>query len=119
MPSPNEINFDDDARPVGIVGFDFGAVDREPEAEAGEDAARLRQETVMRTIGFLVSGARDAVTAGRRTLLIGYLLRADGAPKSQRELARIFGISAPRVNQTLTHLRKELSGLCRDDGTAP
>lgn len=47
----------------------------------------------------LLTGAKDAQTAGRRLLIVGYLFERPAAAQTQAELAVLLGVSKPRVEQ--------------------
>ena len=111
MPSPSEINFDDDSQPVGTVDFDFGAVEREPEAAAHEEAARMRQETTLRLLQFLTTKA-TAKQAGQRLHMLAFLLHASDC-RTQRDLARRLRLTPGRVSQALNSAKREFAMLAR------
>jgi hypothetical protein len=98
--------FDADGHPVQV---DEPEVYDNPEGPAPErDYAKV--------IGLLVTGAPDAATAGRRALLLGFILKADGAPRTLADLGRTLGVSKQRAHVVLTQFRALLPEIAREIG---
>ena len=90
---------------VPTVDFDFDALDaKEAEPLDAQDEARLRQQTIARTLQWISSGRQGALQIGRRAILAAYLVNPIG---SQRSLARRLGITGARVSQALRTLRRQ------------
>ena len=81
----------------------------EVEPEAGGTGGR---ESVLRLLEWMTGDGADAERAGRRALLLAYLVRAPGRLQTQRQLAAQLGISPARVNALLAEIRGNL-GLAR------
>ena len=79
--------------------------------ELQEAIAAERQEAIRRLLEWLTTGA-DAQEAGRRALTVAYLVRAPGAPDSQRALAGRLGLSVGGVNALAARIRRQ-TGLSR------
>jgi len=101
--------FDDDGNAVPTVGPEVYRDAPESGPLGCDDEARIRQQTLARLIDFLLVSAPTATAIGRRVALLGYVLRAHSAPRSQRQLARLLGISPARVNAILRGFRREIA----------
>ncbi len=102
---PGEINFDDDQHPVGVVEFDYAAVDGEAETDAPVDSvsdARLvfdRRQAICGLLALLTAGDATAQTIGARALLLAVLVKAGTGHQTQREIAKRLHITPGRLSQ--------------------
>ena len=113
--SPPGLGFDDDGAPVAVTAPAVYAEAEPGELEA-DDAARLRRETLCRTLALLVDGAPDATTIGKRTAALAFMLRLPGAPRTFRQLGKLMGVSGCSAHRRVTRLRHQLRVLTDDDG---
>ena len=107
-------------------GFGFGddcervpVVMPEHESEiSDEDAQRVRQETIVRIVSFLLR-AGTAEEIGRMVLVISYLLRHADGPRTLEEVGALFatggklGVGKARVSQILSALNLEKGNFTR------
>ena len=102
MPISHAITFDDDQRRVGVVEFDYAAVDGEAEADAPDSVtdAKLafdRRQAAAAILEILVADATPLL-AGQRAFLLAHKLKLSGC-KTSRQLAARMGITEGRVSQ--------------------
>jgi hypothetical protein len=98
--------FDDNGDPVATVQPVYPDA---PEADPpGRDYSTI--------FAMLISGAGDAETYRRRVLGWGYLLKAEGAPRSLEELGCALGISKQAAHAWLTQYRRVLRRIARELG---
>lgn len=62
----------------------------------------------------LTVGAPDALTVGRRTLCLAYLLKAPGCPRTLAELGAVLGVSRQMAHKRLTTFRALLPEIARE-----
>lgn len=104
----NDMAFDDDGNQVPTVDFDYAALDAPTSSElSAADAARLRQQTLVRSLKFLCTGRCNPRTVGRRVMLLRHVITQE--PPTQRELARMMAVSEARISAAVKSLKKELS----------
>jgi len=99
-----EAAFNDASEIVPSVGFDYAAVDHEPDSR--DDGARPSREIVVRLLNLLTDGNPRPSEVGRRVLLLQHMLNAEG---SQRRLAARMGLAESRVSERLAAMRHTLS----------
>jgi DNA-directed RNA polymerase sigma subunit (sigma70/sigma32) len=90
--------FNDDGERVGVVGFTYPG-DADASELRAEDSAKLRQETLSRTLDLLCDGATDAATIGRRVAVMAFLSRGESRPRTLAELGRLLGVTRARACQ--------------------
>jgi len=95
--------FDDDQRPVLAVDPEVFADDPGP-----DDATRLRQQVLMRTVDFLARGCATPEQVGRRVLLLAHYLKCPSAPRSQRDLAKRLRVSEPAISRAVKIFKQKL-----------
>lgn len=81
--------------------------------ESGEDAekelSRMRQETIVRFLQLLTSGARSADEVGQRGVVMAFETLPGFHAKGYRELGRLLGCSHTEARRLVTRFRKEIS----------
>ncbi len=87
--------------PVAVVEF------QQPEKQAADERAKMRQEIMVRLIQFLTVG-RDAKKAGRDLLIMAYVCQKTDC-RSQRELANRLGVSPGRASQMIKLFRQKVA----------
>jgi hypothetical protein len=102
---PAGFGYGDQGEHVPIVWADGSEAAEIPE----EDAARIRQETLMRFFARMMQ-AGTAEGIGRRMLVIGYLLKCHGAPQNLAELGSRMGVTKGRASQILSELNAQNTG---------
>jgi DNA-directed RNA polymerase sigma subunit (sigma70/sigma32) len=108
MNQAQQFGFDDSGERVATVGFDYPGDGDANELQA-EDSAKLRQETLTRTLDLLVAGALTAEQAGRRCLTLAYLSKCQSGPVSLAELGRKLRVSKQRAGQIVDNLKQRLA----------
>ena len=104
----SEPAFDDSGEPCGSVDFDYASLDAPTSSELdATDAAKLRQQTLVRSLHFLCAGRCNPRTVGRRVMLLRHVVTKE--PPTQRELARMMAVSEARISAAVKSLKKELS----------
>jgi hypothetical protein len=109
MTHGSDIAFDDSGRPVQTV---------EPEVYNEPDPEPAGLELVPLLEWFLI-GARDAGEVGQRLVLLGYLIRAPGAPRSLRELAVWFGCSHTAARRRVSRFKADFARELQDLRSKP
>jgi len=101
--------YDDNGLPVATTAAVY------PGDELSEgDAARLRRQVVCRLTDFLVHRAANATQAGRRILILSYLMRLPSAPKTLKDLGRKLGITEAGACLAVKRFRAGLRGISQD-----
>lgn len=99
--------FDGSGRPVPVEHPSFydDRNDQDGEPAPGLDAEQL--------VILAIAGAKTSSDIGERVLVIGYLMKVDGAPTNLRDLAAILGLShtgaRKRVSRFCSVFRRELA----------
>jgi Trp operon repressor len=101
MVSDDSVGFEDGAA-VPLVDFtypdDAPAGNREAVIEAIEEIRRQVEATHTGVLLDWLATAGTAEAIGRRVLALAYVVQAEHAPRTQRELADRMGLSLGRVN---------------------
>jgi len=107
--------FGDDGERVPVVMPEHETVESEI---SDEDAHRVRQETIVRFVSFLLR-AGTAEEIGRMVLVISYLLKHSDGPRTLEQVGALFaiggklGVGKARVSQILSALNLEKGDFTR------
>jgi DNA-directed RNA polymerase specialized sigma24 family protein len=97
--------YDDHGNRILAAGFEYP--DDEPRPADTQPAGL---EAALNLVASLADASPPA-TIGARLLMLSYLAKLPGHPRTQRELARRLGVSVSRVNRLLRNLRGNLKDL--------
>jgi hypothetical protein len=113
----SEYGFNEQGDPEPITSFDFDEVCRRLDGDSAaetSDETRLKEQTLVCTIAFLTDIGRTPVAVGQACILLAHLLRCEGAPKRQKDLATLFKVSEPRISARVKWFRKKLAQIVPD-----
>ena len=99
MNQGHQFGYDDRGARVATCDFAYPENDGDADELRAEDSAKLRQETLSRTLDLLCDGATDAATIGRRVAVMAFLSRGESRPRTLAELGRLLGVTRARACQ--------------------
>jgi hypothetical protein len=100
--------YDEAGRPVPVAEPAVYDADDQDDAPAGPDYARL--------ISVLTMCAETTEEVGRRTLMLGYMLKSAGAPRTLEDVGRLLGITKQAAAKRLTIFKRILPQIAMEAG---